>query len=199
MRVPYAQSVHGEEEIAAVVEVLRTNTALGDNAKRLEEAIASLFGKKHGIMVNSGSSANLLALEVCNLEEGSEVITPLLTFGTVVAPIVQKRLVPTFVDVEEGTYVVNPADVERAITARTRALLIPSLLGNIPNMEALHEIAVRHHLMFIEDSCDTLGATYKGQPTGYVLRPQYDQLLRLTHHQWCRGWRHGHDTQRQDC
>lgn len=167
MRVPYAQSVHGEEEIDAVVKVLRTNTALSGNTTAFEAAIAALFGKKHGIMVNSGSSANLLALEVCNIEPGMEVITPLLTFGTVVAPILQKGLVPTFVDVDEATYVVNPADVERAITAKTRALLIPSLLGNIPNLEELHKIAVEHHLMFIEDSCDTLGATYKGAPTGH--------------------------------
>jgi len=117
-------------------------------------------------MVNSGSSANLLAFEVMDLKPGDEVITPLLTFGTVVAPIVQKGLVPVFVDVEKDTYIVDPAAVEKAITAKTRVLMIPSLLGNIPNLEALKEIAYKHRLWLVEDSCDTLGATFKGKPTG---------------------------------
>lgn len=166
MRVPYAQSVHGDPEIEAVVKVLRGNTALGAKADEFEKKISALFGKTHGIMVNSGSSANLLAFEVMDLKPGDEVITPLLTFGTVVAPIVQKGLVPVFVDVEKDTYIVDPAAVEKAITAKTRVLMIPSLLGNIPNLEALKEIAYKHRLWLVEDSCDTLGATFKGKPTG---------------------------------
>lgn len=166
MRVPYAQSVHGDPEIEAVVKVLRGNTALGAKADEFEKKIAALFGKTHGIMVNSGSSANLLAFEVMDLKPGDEVITPLLTFGTVVAPIVQKGLVPVFVDVEKDTYIVDSAAVEKAITAKTRVLMIPSLLGNIPNLEALKEIAYKHRLWLVEDSCDTLGATFKGKPTG---------------------------------
>lgn len=166
MRVPYAQSVHGDPEIEAVVKVLRGNTALGAKADEFEKKIAALFGKTHGIMVNSGSSANLLAFEVMDLKPGDEVITPLLTFGTVVAPIVQKGLVPVFVDVEKDTYIVDPTAVEKAITAKTRVLMIPSLLGNIPNLEALKEIAYKHRLWLVEDSCDTLGATFKGKPTG---------------------------------
>ena len=166
MRVPYAQSVHGEEEIEAVVSVLRDNTALGPKTNEFEQKIADLFGKKHGIMVNSGSSANLLAFEVLDLDAGDEVITPLLTFGTVVAPIIQKGLVPVFVDVEEGTYIVNTDAVEAAITPKTRVLMIPSLLGNIPNLEELQRIANENDLYLIEDSCDTLGATYNKKPTG---------------------------------
>jgi CDP-4-dehydro-6-deoxyglucose reductase, E1 len=166
MRVPYAQSVHDEKEIAAVVAVLQGNTALGPKTNEFEKKIAAIFGKEYGIMVNSGSSANLLAFELMNLERGDEVITPLLTFGTVVAPIVQKGLVPVFVDVEEGTYVVNAEAVEKAIGPKTKALMIPSLLGNIPNLERLREIADKHDLWLIEDSCDTLGGTYNGRPTG---------------------------------
>ena len=97
MRVPYGLSVHGKEEIAAVVKVLKGNTALGERTREFEAKIAKMFGKKYGIMVNSGSSANLLAFEVLNLPRGSEVITPLLTFATTVAPIIQKGLVPVFV------------------------------------------------------------------------------------------------------
>jgi CDP-6-deoxy-D-xylo-4-hexulose-3-dehydrase len=166
IRVPYGLSVHGQEEIDAVVKVLKGNTALGDKTKEFEEKIAKRFGKKYGVMVNSGSSANLLAFELLNLPRGSEVITPLLTFSTTVAPIVQKGLVPVFVDVDLDTYIVNPENIEKAITKKTRCLMIPLLLGNIPNMKRLAEIAKKYKLWFIEDSCDTLGGTFANEPTG---------------------------------
>jgi len=166
IRVPYGLSVHGQEEIDAVVEVLRGNTALGEKTKEFEEKIAALFGKKYGVMVNSGSSANLLALELLNLPPGSEVITPILTFATTVAPIVQKGLVPVFVDVEPNTYLIDINEVEKAINDKTVALLIPSLLGNIPDLARLAALADKYHLWFIEDSCDTLGGRYGDRPTG---------------------------------
>lgn len=168
MRVPYGLSVHGKEEINAVVKVLEGNTALGANAKEFEEKIAKMFGKKYGCMVNSGSSANLLAFELLDLPKGSEVITPLLTFSTVVAPIVQKGLVPVFVDIDEDTYLINIDQLEKAISKKTRALMVPSLLGNIPNLERLHKIAKKHKLFLIEDSCDTLGGSFKNKPTGLL-------------------------------
>ncbi|MEK7184909.1 MAG: aminotransferase class I/II-fold pyridoxal phosphate-dependent enzyme, partial [Patescibacteria group bacterium] len=96
IRVPYGHSMHGEEEVDAVVKVLKGNTALGDKTKEFESRIAEMFGKKYAVMVNSGSSANLLALEILNLPQGSEVITPILTFATTVAPIIQKGLIPVF-------------------------------------------------------------------------------------------------------
>lgn len=166
MKVPYAQSVHGDAEINAVVSVLKGNTALGPKADEFEKKISGLFGKPYGVMVNSGSSANLLAFEIMDLKPGDEVITPLLTFGTVVAPIIQKGLVPVFIDVEPDTFIINPDEVLRAIGPKTRVLMIPSLLGNIPNLEALREIAYKHRLWLVEDSCDTLGALYKGKPSG---------------------------------
>lgn len=166
IRVPYGFSVHGQEEIDAVVEVLKGNTALGNKTKDMEAKVSKMFGKKHGIMVNSGSSANLLAFELLNLPKGSEVITPILTFSTTVAPIIQKGLVPVFIDVDPSSYVVNVEDVKKAITKKTKAIMIPSLMGNIPNMKALSELAKKHKLYFVEDSCDTLGGTFEGKPTG---------------------------------
>jgi CDP-4-dehydro-6-deoxyglucose reductase, E1 len=166
MRVPYGLSVHGQEEIDAVVKVLKGNTALGDNVKEFENQVAKMFGKKYGVMVNSGSSANLLAFELLNLPKGSEVITPLLTFATTVAPIVQKGLVPVFVDIEPQTYVADIGQVEKAIGKKTKALMIPSLMGNIPNLKRLQAIAKKHKLWFIEDSCDTLGGSYNNRPSG---------------------------------
>ncbi len=166
MRVPYGLSVHGREEIDAVVQVLKGNTALGDRAKEFEEKVAKMFGKKYGVMVNSGSSANLLAFEILNLPKGSEVITPLLTFATTVAPIVQKGLVPVFVDIDPQTYIADLGQVEKAISKKTKALMIPSLMGNIPNLKRLKAIASKHKLWLIEDSCDTLGGSYAGRPSG---------------------------------
>ena len=166
LRVPYGFSVHGKEEIAAVVKVLEGNTAMGDYTKEFEEKVAKMFGKKYGIMVNSGSSANLMAFEHLNLPKGSEVITPILTFSTTVAPIVQKGLVPVFCDVKKHTLQINIDQLEKAITKKTRALMIPSLMGNIPDLPRLQKIARKHKVFLIEDSCDTLGGQINGQPTG---------------------------------
>lgn len=166
IRVPYGFSLHGKEEIGAVVKVLEGNTALGDYTKEFENKVAKMFGKKYGVMVNSGSSANLLAFELLKLPRGSEVITPILTFATTLAPIIQKGLVPVFIDVDESTYLINIEHIEKAITKKTKALMIPSLMGNIPNMEKLARIAKKYKLWFIEDSCDTLGGKYNKKPTG---------------------------------
>jgi len=167
MRIPYALAVHGDEELRAVVRVLKAHkTIQGKNIIAFEEKVAKLFGKRFGVMVNSGSSANLLAIELSALPEGSEIITPLLTFGTTLAPLVQKKLKPVFVDVKPGEYLADLGQVEEAIGPKTKALMIPLLLGNVPDMERLRRIARRHNLLFIEDSCDTLGAAFRGKPTG---------------------------------
>ncbi len=166
MRVNYGQTVHGEPEIDAVVGVLRSSTQLGPNVKEMERRVARLFDKRHGIMVNSGSSANFLAVKLLDLPAGSEVITPALTFATTVAPIVQNGLVPAFVDVLPGTYNIDVDAIEAMITPETRAMMIPSLIGNLPDWGTIREIADRHGLLVIEDSADTLGATLHGRSTG---------------------------------
>lgn len=166
LHVPYGRTVHGEEEIAAVVEVLRTSTQMGKNVNEMEQKISALYDKKHGIMVNSGSSANYLGIEVLNLPKGSEVITTVLTFSTTVAPLVRNGLVPAFVDVEPGTYNIDVDRVEAMITPNTKAMMIPNLLGNLPDWRRLKEIADRHGLITFEDSADTLGATINGLPSG---------------------------------
>lgn len=168
MRIPYALAVYGKEEIKAVERVLSDHRLFSSwtNTKKFEIAIAKIFGKKFGIMVNSGSSANLLAFELLNLPKGSEVITPILTFATTVAPILQKGLVPVFADVKIGTYLIDEDEIEKLITPKTKALMIPSLMGNIPNLRRLRKIADKYNLYLIEDSCDTLGAKFDGQPTG---------------------------------
>ena len=166
-RIPYALAVHDEDEENAVLEVIKNHqTIIGKRVREFENKIASLFGKKFGVMVNSGSSANLLAIEILNLPKNSEVITPVLTFATTIAPIIQKQLIPVFVDVEPETYLINVNDIEKMIGKNTKALMIPSLLGNIPDLKRIRKIADDHNLIFIEDSCDTLDATFENIPTG---------------------------------
>ena len=167
MRVPYGMAVHDVEEENAVLDVIRNHkTILGEKVKKFESEVAKLFGKQLGIMVNSGSSANLLAFEILDIPENSEVITPILTFATTLSPIIKRDLIPVFVDVEPETYVVNIDQIEQSITSKTKALMIPSLLGNVPDLKRLRKIADDNNLIFIEDSADTLGATFDNIPTG---------------------------------
>lgn len=166
MHVSYGKSVHGEAEIAAVVDVLRSSTQMGEKVRAMEARVSALFAKHHGLMVNSGSSANYLAIELLGLPVGSEVITPALTFATTVAPIVRAGLVPVFIDAEPGTYNIDVAHIEAMIGPQTRAMMIPSLIGNLPDWDGLMDIAKRHELMLVEDSADTLGATLRGKSTG---------------------------------
>jgi len=160
--------VFGREEIDAVVEVLerRGNLRMGRRAVEFERKVAALLGKARGIMLNSGSSAVEMAVRLLDLPEGSEVVTPTLTFSTTVAPLLRAGLVPAFVDVEPGMFVADPAKIEEMIGKKTRAVLIPNLIGNVPDWDRIREIADRHDLRVVEDSCDTLGAMLRGRPPG---------------------------------
>lgn len=166
IHVPYGKAVYGEAEIEAVMQVLRTTTQMGKHVRRMEERVAALYNKKYGIMVNSGSSALYLAADLLNYEAGTEIITPALTFSTTVAPQVKKGWVPAYVDVEEGTYNIDASKVEEMITPKTKAMIIPNLIGNLPNWAQLREIADRHNIFLLEDSADTLGAEIGGQSSG---------------------------------
>lgn len=164
--VPYGTTVHGEEEIEAVVNVLKTSTQMGKNVRKLEEEVAESYSKKFGIGVNSGSSALYLAADLLNYDEGSEIITPALTFSTTVAPQVKRKWVPAFVDVEEGTYNIDANKIEEMITPKTKAMIIPNLIGNLPNWKEIREIANRHQIFLLEDSADTIGAEIDGESSG---------------------------------
>ena len=167
LRVPYGLSVHGNDEIKAVTKVLKSSTQMGKNVIAFEKKISKLFSKKYGLMVNSGSSALLLAMETLDIPEGSEVITPALTFSTTVGYIVRNKLVPVFVDVEEGTYCINEKKIKNLITKKTKAIVAPHLMGNIVNWEKLSPMLKKRGILIIEDSADTLGATHKNKSTGH--------------------------------
>ena len=168
-RIDYAGSVHDREEIDAVVAVLEggaTALRIGRNVRAFEEQVATLFGKRRGVMCNSGSSALYLAVELLDLPPGSEVLTSVLTFSTDVAAIVRAGLVPVFVDVDPDTYNLDVAALERLVSPDTKAVLAPNLIGNAPDWDRIRGVADAHGLGVIEDSCDALGATLRGTPTG---------------------------------
>ena len=138
----------------------------GPAVKEFEKKIVKLFGKKYGLMVNSGSSANLLALASFDFKKGSEIITPTLTFSTTVSPIYQLGLVPHFIDVEKNKFTANISQIEKCINKKTVAIVIPNLLGNIPEWKQISKIAKKYKLKVIEDSADTIGYKYENSNTG---------------------------------
>lgn len=169
MRVLYAEAVYGKDEISAALNVLENQAhslMTSENVLKLESKVSDLFGHTYGIMVNSGSSANLLALQSLELPEKSEVITPALTFATTLAPIVQSNLVPVFIDCKKNTFNIDTELIEAQITPRTRALMIPNLIGNVANLPEIKKIAEKNKLIVIEDSADTIGHTINNEKTG---------------------------------
>ena len=134
---------------------------MGQSVEKFENKISKIFSKKYGLMVNSGSSALILALKVLNFKKDSEIITPCLNFGTAVSSIILSNLKPIFVDCDVRTLQIDPKKIEEKISKNTKALLIPNLIGNIPDWQTIKKIAKKHNLKIIEDSADTLGAKIK--------------------------------------
>lgn len=155
-KVYYAQAVYGKEEKDAVMASLENGfLASGPLVKEFEEKVAKLFGKKYGIAVNSGSSANLLAVASLKLPKGSKVITPGLTFATTVSEIVHNGLVPVFIDGLIGRYTIDESQIEQAIDSNTSAIMIPQLIGGVCDMVKIRSLADKHGLKIIDDCCDT--------------------------------------------
>jgi CDP-6-deoxy-D-xylo-4-hexulose-3-dehydrase len=166
MKITYGKNVYNNEEISAVLSKLKKSTQMGESVHSFENKIAKLFSKKFGLMVNSGSSALMLATNVLNFKKNDEIITPCLNFGTAISSIVLSGAKPILVDIDIETLQINIEDIEKKITKKTKALMIPNLIGNIPNWRAIKDIAKKYKLKVIEDSADTLGATISSKPTG---------------------------------
>ena len=165
-KVFYAEADYSQDEIDAVIDVLKNNRLSlmgGKKVKILEQKVSNIFNKSYGIMVNSGSSANLIAFSSLNLEKGSRVITPSLTFLTTIAPIVQSNLIPYFVDVEEETLQINTSRLKEMDLDNVSAICVPNLIGNIANWNDIYYFAKENKLKIIEDSADTIGYTYKSK------------------------------------
>ena len=165
-KITYGKNVYDKKEIKAVINTLNRTTQMGKSVNLFESKIAKLFSKKYGLMVNSGSSALTLALKVMDFPKGSEVITPCLNFGTAVSSIMLSNLNPIFVDCEIDTLQIDTKKIEEKISKKTKALLVPNLIGNIPDWKKLRQIANKYKLKLMEDSADTLGATINNKSTG---------------------------------
>ena len=168
-KIYYGKAVYDKKEINAVINVLKNSSLSlidGKRVKEIEKKVSNIFGKKYGLMVNSGSSANLLALSSFKFKKGSEIITPNLTFSTTVAPIYQLGLIPHFIGVEENKFVSDASQIEKCINKKTVALMIPNLLGNIADWKQIYQIAKKYNLKIIEDSADTIGYTVNNKNLG---------------------------------
>ena len=168
-KIYYGKAVYDNKEINAVLNVLKNyslNLIDGPHVKKLEKIVANIFGKKYGLMVNSGSSANLLALSSFKFKKGSEIITPALTFSTTVAPIYQLGLVPYFIGAIENKFLADTDQIEKCINKKTVAIMIPNLLGNIADWSEINKIAKKYKLKVIEDSADTIGYTVNKKING---------------------------------
>ena len=173
--VPVTGKVFGKEELSAAVEAsLDFWLTSGPCTEKFESRFAKTVGMRHAFMVNSGSSANLLALTSLTspkhgdraLRPGDEVLTVAAGFPTTVTPILQNNLIPVYVDVDLETYVANDAALESAIGPKTKAIMMAHTLGNPFNLDLVQKLAEKHNLWLIEDSCDALGGTYRGQTLG---------------------------------
>ena len=166
--IPYAKTVYGQEEIDSVVKCLKESTQMGKYSRLFEYQIAELFNKKYCLYVNSGSSALYLGIEAFDFPKHSEVITPALTFSTTIGCLVKNNLIPVFTDVKDSTYCIDEDQIEALISDNTVAILAPNLLGNLCEWQKIRKIADNYGLVVIEDSADTLGATFNdGKSTGF--------------------------------
>ncbi|MBM3156771.1 MAG: aminotransferase class I/II-fold pyridoxal phosphate-dependent enzyme, partial [Chloroflexi bacterium] len=173
--VPYAGRVFDEEELTHLVEAaLDFWLTTGRFAEQFEREFARFSGLDHAILVNSGSSANLLALSCLispklgerSLKPGDEVITVAAGFPTTVNAVVQNQLVPVFLDVAIPTYNVDVSQLEEAYSTKTRAVILAHMLGNPFDLDAVMKFVRKHNLWLIEDCCDAVGATFHGRKVG---------------------------------
>jgi CDP-4-dehydro-6-deoxyglucose reductase, E1 len=171
----YAGRVFDDEEIVNLVDSsLDFWLTTGRYADQFEKRFRKLFGVRHALLTNSGSSANLLAASALTspdlgdrrLVPGDEVITVASGFPTTVNPLIQNRLVPVFIDVDIPTYNADVAMLEEALSSRTRAVMMAHTLGNPFDLGAVRAFCDKHDLFLVEDCCDAVGSTYDGRPVG---------------------------------
>lgn len=167
----YGGALVGKEEIAAITRSIKSsqktgNWQAGEQARLMEKEAAKQLGVKYGILTTSGSCAGLLALSALELPSGSEVIIPAVTFPTIFNIILQCGLIPVVVDSKVGTYNLDPRNLEKSISRKTRAIIAVHAVGNPCNMLEIMRIAKKHKLYVIEDNCDGWGSTINSKKVG---------------------------------
>ena len=173
MNYPLASDTWDEKELAAIMSVIGDGRyTMGPKVKQFENEFAERFGSKHAVMVNSGSSANLLMVAaLClhpryALKPGDEVIVPAVSWSTTFFPVTQYGLKLVFVDIDRDTLNIDVTKIAAAITSKTKAIFAVNLLGNSCDWVSLTEIAEENNIVLIEDNCESLGATYQGKMLG---------------------------------
>jgi perosamine synthetase len=167
MKVPLSQPDINEQDIAAVLDVLKTNQlSIGPKVIEFEKIMAHWAGQKHGIAVNSGTSGLHLIVRAMGLKDDDEVITTPFSFVASSNCLLFERVKPVFVDIDPDTLNIDANYIERAITPKTKAILAVHAFGHVADMDPIQEMARRHGLKVIEDSCEAIGAEYKGRPAG---------------------------------
>ena len=221
MKIPINIPIVGKEEIIAVTSILK-NGALtsatnlgGKHVQNFEKSAASFVNSKYAVAVNSGTAALQAALYALDIKKDDEVLVPSFTFVATANAVVSTGAKPVFVDILKENYTIDPDDLEKKITKKTRAIIPVHLYGNVAHIERLREISKKYNIPIIEDSAQSLGSTYKGKHTGtffemgcYSMYPAkvmtsgeggfivtnnknlHDKLLMIRNH----GMVHGYDT-----
>jgi CDP-6-deoxy-D-xylo-4-hexulose-3-dehydrase len=173
MTYELASTSWGQEELDAIARVVATGQfTMGEEVRRFERAFADRFGVDHAVMMNSGSSANLVGVAaLCHvhdrpLQRGDEVIVPAISWATTFHPLQQYGLKLRFVDVELDTLNMDVSKLERALTPRTRMVMAVSILGNPAALDVIRAFCNEHDLFFFEDNCESMGASLAGRPCG---------------------------------
>lgn len=166
-KVPMSAPDITEDDIQAVAEVVRSGRlALGPKTEEFEKAIAEYVGVRHAVAVNSGTTALHLIVKALGISPGDEVLVPSFTFVASANVVLYERAMPVFVDIEPETYNLDPEDLKRKITPRTKAIMVVDVFGHPAEWDEILRIAERHNLKVIDDSCEALGAEYKGRKLG---------------------------------
>ena len=171
---PLVKNPYRSKDILKAIKVLKTGKlTMGTNVSSFEREFTSKLKTNYSLMVNSGSSANLLAIQCLinpyrkkRLKIGDEIIIPSLCWSTSLWPIVQSGLKPIFVDIDKETLNINLADLEKKITKKTKGIMLVHVLGNSTDMTKLMKIKKKYKLILIEDTCESLGAQYKNKFLG---------------------------------
>jgi CDP-6-deoxy-D-xylo-4-hexulose-3-dehydrase len=159
--IHYALAVYDHNEVFEALKSLLSGWfGVGKYASEFEKEFSRFLGTKYCVLTNSGSSANLLAVEALKLPKGVEAITPATTFPTTINPLIQKGVTPVLVDVNPTTYNMNAHELKSALSEKTRLIMLPQTLGNPNEMDQIMEFAQQHDLHVIEDACDALGSRY---------------------------------------
>jgi CDP-6-deoxy-D-xylo-4-hexulose-3-dehydrase len=172
-RYELASSTWDESELQAMQNVIQSGKfTMGERVREFETQFAAHVGAKYAVMVNSGSSANLILVNALkyhtkfNLVPEDEIIVPAVSWSTTYYPVTQSGFVLRFVDIDRGTLNIDVSQIEAAITPKTKAVFAVNLLGNPVDWEALNQIAMRHNLILLEDNCESLGGIFQGKSLG---------------------------------